>query len=47
MRNLIKADMQRILRKKSIWLAFIFMIAIVAAAVSMFTAKSIKKSKAE
>ena len=30
MRNLIKADMQRILRKKSIWLAFIFMIAIVA-----------------
>ena len=30
MRNLIKADMQRILRKKSIWLAFIFMIVIVA-----------------
>ena len=29
MRNLIKADMQRILRKKSIWVALILMIAIV------------------
>ena len=30
MRNLIKADMQRILKKKSIWIAFIFMVAVVA-----------------
>ena len=44
MRNLIKADLQRILRKKSIWLTFIFMVAFVTGMIFHDLAKVPDKS---